>query len=61
MAAKKRGKRTTLRDKRLAAAAKTKAAPPARGQESLAEYMGEEKYLIRKPKRRRKSTGRYDN
>lgn len=58
---KRRGKRNTLRDKRLAAAAVTASAPPARGQESLAQYMGEEKYLIRKPKRsRRRGAGRYD-
>ena len=39
---------------------KTKTAPPARGQESLVQYMSEDKYLIRKPKKPRRSTGLYD-
>jgi len=66
MAAKKKSiKRNTLKDKRvaaaLAAAAKTADAPPARGQESLTQYMGEDKFLIRPPKRTRQGRGQYDD
>jgi hypothetical protein len=51
------------RRKRAAAAAKTADAPPARGQESLNRYMGEDKYLIRPPKRKREEqrSGAYDD
>jgi hypothetical protein len=62
MAARKKSiKRDTLHDKRMVAAAITLAAPPARGQESLAEYMGEDKYLNKPPKRVRRGRGRYDD
>jgi hypothetical protein len=50
---KKQIQRSTLGDNRRRAAAVTADAPPAQGQESLDRYMGEEKFLIRPPKRRR--------